>query len=358
MRCNARQPGWPNISAASTTRLNRTTVARLERLRSELLPAALAITLCLTATLARAAGFRFIEVPADADRPALKGAMWYPCAEPPGEIQIGPFTLAGVKDCPISGDKLPLVVVSHGWGGDDISHHDMAETLADAGYVVAAVTHPLDRAPDGSLAGGLPDFVERPTDIERLIDFVLGTSSAASRIDSQRIGFFGFSFGGYTGLVLLGAAPDWVGDGCAGSSTAPVCERILREKLRVQPLPHDPRIKAAVIADPCCLWFAPDSFAAVTAPVQLWASEHETKWAGITMPSVATVAAVDKNLRTQHEYHVVPNSTHFAFLFVCPPALAKAQPDICTDPPGFDRAAFHRQFNADVLSFFRANLAP
>jgi hypothetical protein len=72
------------------------------------------VGLCLTATLAQAAGFGFIDVPADADGPALEGAIWYPCSEPPGEIRLGPFTLPGVKDCPISGDKLPLVVVSHG----------------------------------------------------------------------------------------------------------------------------------------------------------------------------------------------------------------------------------------------------
>lgn len=318
--------------------------------------APVAVALCLAATLAQAAGFRFIEVPADTDGPALSGAMWYPCSQPPAEIQVGPFTLAGVKDCPISGDKLPLVVISHGWGGSNIDHYDLAEALADAGFIVAAVTHPRDRAPDGTLAGGLPKFVERPTDIERLIDFMLGISPAASRIDPRRIGFFGFSFGGYTGLVLLGAEPDWVGGGCAGSSAAPMCGQIRKEKLRVQPLPHDPRIKAAVIADPCCLWFAPDSFAAVMAPVQLWTSEREIKWVGLTMPSVATVAAVDKNLAANHEYHVVPNATHWAFLFICPPAMVKAVPDLCTNAPGFDRAAFHKDFNADVRAFFRANL--
>jgi predicted dienelactone hydrolase len=62
-------------------------------------------------------GFRFIEVPADADGPALKGAMWYPCSEPPGEIALDSYTLSVAKDCPISGDGLPLVVVSHGNGG-------------------------------------------------------------------------------------------------------------------------------------------------------------------------------------------------------------------------------------------------
>jgi hypothetical protein len=53
-----------------------------------------AIALCLMATTAaQAAGFQFISVPADADGPALTGAMWYPCAESPGDIDLGGFTL-------------------------------------------------------------------------------------------------------------------------------------------------------------------------------------------------------------------------------------------------------------------------
>ena len=72
------------------------------------------IALCFIATFAQAAGFRLIEVPADADGPALTGAMWYPCSEPLKDIDLGPVTLRGAKDCPINGNKLPLIVVSHG----------------------------------------------------------------------------------------------------------------------------------------------------------------------------------------------------------------------------------------------------
>jgi hypothetical protein len=39
------------------------------------------------------------------------------------------------------------------------------------------------------------------------------------------------------------------------------------------------------------------------------------------MPSAETVATADANLPAKHEYHVVPNSTHFAFLFLCPPGI-------------------------------------
>ena len=31
-------------------------------------------------------------------------------------------------------------------------------------------------------------------------------------------------------------------------------------------------------------------------------------------------------------------------------------PMICADPPGFDRAAFHKQFDAEIVAFFQKTL--
>jgi predicted dienelactone hydrolase len=213
-------------------------------------------------------GFRFIEVPADANGPALGGAMWYPCSEPPGEIDLGEITLSGAKDCPISGDKLPLVVVSHGKGGGFGGHHDTAEMLADAGFIVAAINQPGDNFLDMSRTGDLSVMVERPTDITRLVDFMLGASPVASRIDAERIGLFGFSRGAYTRLVLIGGNPDWAADAdfCPQSSFHR-SEQIRRKEFPANPLAHDVRIKAAVIADPLAAFFTADSFAAVRVPV-------------------------------------------------------------------------------------------
>jgi len=311
----------------------------------------LAIALVLAAPHARAAGVRFIDVPADAEGPVVHGAMWSPCAESPGTIDWGRGTVPGVRDCPIVGDKLPLVVVSHGRLGSFVGHHDIDETLADAGFIVAAINHPGDTASDTSRTDDLSVFVERPTDIKRLIDFMLGVSPAASVIDPRRIGFFGFSRGGYTGLVLIGANPDWANATarCQGSSMQ-ICEQIRSKEFPAE-LTHDPRIKAAVLADPLAIAFTAGSFATVKVPVQLWASER-----GGDGVEPHDVAAVDKNLPVAHEYRVVPNSAHFAFLAPCPLAAAKERPELCTDAGGFDRVAFHKQLDAEVLAFFRANL--
>jgi predicted dienelactone hydrolase len=170
---------------------------------------------------------------------------------------------------------------------------------------------------------------------------LLGASPAAPSIDPDRIGVFGYSAGGYRALVLIGANPDWAGAGefCQRSSL-PRCEQVRRKEFPVQPVVHDPRIKAAVVADPGARFFTAKSFAAVKVRVQLWASERGNEY--VTPESVA---AVDKNLPAKHEYRVVPNAGHDVF-YICPPAVAKAAPEMCTDAPGFDRVAFQKQFNA------------
>jgi predicted dienelactone hydrolase len=312
-----------------------------------------AIILCLTATLAQGAGLRTIDIAADADGPALTGAVWYPCSQPPGLAEIGKYTLPGVKDCPPAGAKLPLIVVSHGRKGVFVGHVDTAEVLADAGFIVAAINHPGDNASDLSRTDDLSVYVERPNDIKRLIDFMVASSALAANIDREHIGLFGFSRGGYTGLVAIGADPDWdsVTTLCR-QSTAHTCQQIFRKEYPAQPLTHDARIKAAVIADPLTPMFTAGSFAAVKIPVQLWASEFGGD--GVA-PHSAEI--VDRSLASTHEYHLVQNAGHFAFLAPCPPALAARAPEICADAAGFDRVAFHRQFDAAVLAFFQAQLS-
>jgi predicted dienelactone hydrolase len=304
------------------------------------------------AASAQAAGLRLIDIPADAGGPALQGAMWYPCSQPPGEVTIGKITLPAAKDCPLRGDRLPLIVVSHGRGGTFVGHHDTDEVLADAGFVVVAINHPGDTAADLSRSGDLSVFVERPTDIKRLIDFMIGASSFAANIDSSRIGFFGFSRGGYTGLVLVGGNPDWANaTRLCQQSKIPLCQQILRKEYPATPLTHDARIKAAVIADPHAVFFTAASLVSIEVPIQLWASER-----GGDGVELHQVAAVDQALPIKHEYRVVANAGHFAFLSPCPAPVATELPQLCADAAGFDRVAFRRQLDRDVLTFFRAHL--
>ena len=39
-----------------------------------------------------------------------------------------------------------------------------------------------------------------------------------------------------------------------------------------------------------------------------------------------------------------------------PPVLLEVRPELCTDAPGFDRVAFHKDLDAEVLAFLRKHL--
>ncbi|WP_420212216.1 alpha/beta hydrolase family protein [Burkholderia aenigmatica] len=308
--------------------------------------------LCLSASVAHAAGVKFVSIPADAAGPELRAAIWTPCATPAQPLTIGPFLLKGQRNCPTVGDKLPLVVISHGHAGTYFGHHDLAETLADAGYVVAAINHPGDTHTDMSHAADLRELVERPEDIKRLVDYMLANGPDAAHIDPARIGFFGFSRGGYTGLVLAGANPDFVHAHVACPDPAwLICKQIRDRDVPRQPLTHDPRIKAYVIADPMNEFPSADTLKGVHAPIQLWGSE-----AGGDGVEPETIPALANMLPKRPEFHVVPNSAHFAFLAPCSEQLAHISPEVCTDAKGFDRAAFHETLDTKALAFFSANL--
>ena len=62
----------------------------------------------LGTSLAHAAGFQFIEIPGNGSHQPLKGAVWYPCNQPPGKEKLGPFVLSVAKNCPVTGAKLSL----------------------------------------------------------------------------------------------------------------------------------------------------------------------------------------------------------------------------------------------------------
>jgi predicted dienelactone hydrolase len=314
---------------------------------------ALAMMLGCLASPATAAGIQLLDTD-----PGLAGAIWYPCS---GESKLVPlgvlappaeFGLTGVKDCPVTGEKLPLVIFSHGRGGWFGANHDTEEALAEAGFIVAAINHPGDNGNDSSRRDDLSVFGSRPVDMVRLLDFMLRDWKDKAAIDPARIGFFGFSKGGYTGLVLMGIAPDFGRLARVCNEPAGACAQLHSGETPPSP-PHDARIKAAVIVDPATGAIAQDSLAAIKIPLLYWRSER----GGPGVGDGSGTARVADGLPGKPDVHVVP-AGHFAFLAPCSPQLAAAIPRICTDnPAGFDRAAFHREFNASVIGFFRDHLA-
>ena len=315
---------------------------------------AYAFILCCLASPAQAAGIQLLN-----SDPNLAGAIWYPCAGEPKHVALGNLEppvemgLTGVKDCPVTGAKLPLVIFSHGRGGWFGQHSDTAEALADAGFVVAAIYHPHDNGNDRSESDSLSILASRPVDMIRLLDFMLNGWKDRAAIDPAKIGFFGFSAGAYTGLVLAGGNPDFsrIAPYCPESRKSLDCEQFRRGDIPSD-LPHEPRIRTAVLADTAHNnLFTQEDLAGIRIPLLIWRSEFGG--GGVDAKNSALTAS---RLPGKPEIHTVA-AGHFAFLPPCLPQLAAAVPRICTDTSaGFDRAAFHREFNASVVGVLRAHL--
>lgn len=281
-------------------------------------------------------GFETFTIPDGAGAPIEVG-VWFPADASPG------------------GSPLPLVVMSHGNGGVYGGHADTAIALARAGFVAAALTHTGDNYRDMSRA---TDVAERPRQLHVLIDYMVDDWRSDGRIDAGRIGAFGFSSGGFTVLVAAGGEPQLarVGPHCAAHPEFFDCQLIGRQPPRADAAmglwTHDARIRSVVAAAPALGYtFGRDGLANVTQPVQLWRAENDH-----VLPHPFYAQAVHDALPTPPDYRVVAHADHFDFMPPCSPMLAANAPMICQPTPGLDRAAFHTDFNRDVVAFFERTL--
>lgn len=101
----------------------------------------------------------------------------------------------------------PLILLSHGSGGDYTNHNWLVQVLVENGYIVAAPNHPSNTTQDNS-DSGIISVWDRPADMSRLLDYLLQEAKWSNLIDENRIGAAGFSSGGYTVLALGGAVYD------------------------------------------------------------------------------------------------------------------------------------------------------
>ena len=279
--------------------------------------------------------------------------IWYPASGTPSHQRLGLYSQDIVARARVPVGKYPLVVISHGTGGDFAGHVDTAVALARAGFIVAALTHPGDNWRDNSRATRIE---ERPAALSATISYMLKAWRGHAAIDPDRIGAFGFSSGGFTVLAAAGGRPDLsrFSDHCVAHRSFFDCTLIKTQSRGATapwPVLRDARIKAIVVAAPA-LGFAFDhaGLAAIRMPVQLWRADDDH-----ILPAPFYADAVKVALPKQPDFHTVPGAGHFDFLAPC--ADPASIPQICKSAPGFDRAAFHESFDNAVVQFFSSKLA-
>ncbi len=322
--------------------------------KSKLFSVVAGIAALLAGTGVHAAGFQQ-GVAADPGGKPLVIGIWYPSETVAKPVSVGPTTMTVAINAPLNGKALPMVVMSHGTGGSYLGHFDTAIALADAGFVVVAMNHTGDNYADQSRS---IDVMDRPRQVSRVIDHMLSTWDGRAAIDPQRVGMFGFSAGGFTALAAIGGIPDFTKTGpmCRQYPGDYACQLLAKSDSPVAPpatlAVADARIKAAVVAAPALgFTFSPDGLKNVKVPVQLWRAENDAM-----VPHPRYAEAVRLALPEAPDYHVVPNAGHFDFLAPCSDALASIAPAICTSAAGFDRAAFHVDFDSAVVQFFAKTL--
>lgn len=337
----------------------------MPRLRSRLLLALAWFLLGITGASATP-GFRAatIETP---DRPQpLTLAIWYPAADDGTPRLVGDnpvFQGVAIREAatPLSG-RHPLVVLSHGFGGNRFNQAWLAVQLADAGYVVAATDHPgtstFDRDPDQAAA-----LWKRPADLSRVIDHLTGDADLSAMVDPGRIAVIGHSLGGWTAIEIAGGRFDADGFIRNCAETASIACTILARIGRLQDPDWrsrmaadlaDPRVSAVITLDPGGIGgFTQASLKGITIPVLVIAAGVDR----IHLPAETEARRLAALLpAAQTRVHEIADAAHFSFIGLCKPQgaaiLEREQPGdgvLCRDGEGRDRAAIHAETASRVL---------
>ncbi|GHG77336.1 alpha/beta fold hydrolase [Comamonas sp. JC664] len=313
-----------------------------------------------------AVGYTLLTFEDPARQRTLKTVLWYPTAPdvPMVENEASPIfaRFHAVKDAPVASEKRqwPLVVLSHGNGGEAINMAWFGAHLAAHGFMVVSVNHPGnsygDTSPEGYVRGW-----ERPRDFTALLDGLLAHPSWGPRVDPERIGAAGHSMGGYTALALVGARLNLktLADICTSPVTRdhPGCEELRDvdysriDFAEARASYKDSRVRAAFAMAPGMAGtYEARDVADITAPVALVLAKGDE-----LMPHEENGVHLAKLLPAAKTV-VLDDAAHFTFLPECAELGFKVAPMLCQDAKPGTRAASHARTNAEAVTFFRRTL--
>jgi len=346
-------------------------------------PLALILALCGAALAARAGpvGERhFVTTDTtaalrDADhRPTVRVTVWYPAAADAVEarIDLGPpgrpiFLVGAVaQKAEFADDKpRPVILFSHGFGGTARMMGWFGTALARAGYVVIAVDHPGNNGVDKMTVAGAVMPWDRAQDLAAALTAVKADPVIGPHLDLARLGVAGFSAGGYTSLVGVGARVDMnrflafcqknPTDGvCAPQKEFPIRLDQMRTTLTSPELAVEtahasddhtiPGVRAAFVMAPAIIQaLTPESLATIKAPVAIILGDADVVAPPATNGLVAVKAIPGAELK------VLPGVGHYDFLSTCTP-FGLAHVPVCSAKVSQD--ATHKAAIAMALAFF------
>ncbi len=264
----------------------------------------------------------------------------------------------------------PLIIFSHGSGGNAANASWLTKRLAEEGYVVIAPSHQGSTSGDSRPETTIPATWERKRDMSALLNAIEHSPSLGRLVDLNNVTAIGFSLGGHTVLGLVGAElrAKSLAANCDSDAAAPGCtwlkqgnylikghvdlHKIDESKFNTRYV--DPRIKRVIAIDPA---FVPaydaQSIKEIHVPVGLINLGSPGKVpAGIDAEPLA-------NLVTSAQFARVENSDHFSFLAECKMfgglmIWMEGDDPVCSETSNRARADIHTELAEKVIAQLKA----
>jgi predicted dienelactone hydrolase len=329
------------------------------------------LAFCLAQTSwAFSVGIQHVELPdASASQRKLTFAVLYPttASGPTSTIAENPVFIGHemVENAPMEPKARPLVLLSHGLGGNWRNQLWLAKKLVQQGYVVAAPSHPGTTTGDNNNSTGA-QLWERPRDLSRVVDFLSRSPKWAAAVDATQVAAIGHSLGGWTVMQLGGSRfdPQRLAQDCVKNSGFASCTayekmgagRDAASRALLGRSMRDPRVRAVVSFDlGLARGLDPASLSNFPVPaLVIGAGPHHKE-----LPSDMESGLLAKLLpSTSTQAMTIDDAGHFSFLQLCKPGgiaiLEKEEPGdgmICIDGGGRGRAAIHQQVEKTVIDF-------
>ncbi len=295
--------------------------------------------------------------------------MWYPADVPQSAT---PYVYNGTAQHPLVGvavldappasrtSPFPAAVFSHGYGAINYQSIFLTEHLASHGYVVIAPNHPGNNLTDLKVGALWTGFILRPLDIHAMIDELERInadpdSPLEGRIDLDKVGMTGHSFGGYTTLAIAGARLNlnFLSARCAAARDRQACA-IVDEAATVLGKwdglidLSDPRVGAAAPLAPMA-WspFREEGLSYIDIPIQVHGGDRDH-----VVPAETDASMVWLYAQEPKSYLEMFDAGHFAYSDICEVAPRFVQ---CR-PPFIDMDTAHYLINMYVTSHFKVFL--
>ena len=303
----------------------------------------------------------------------LPSEIWYPTLDTlinkePRTNQKEIFkTIESIPNATIPNKKFPLLIISHGTGGNRFSLTWFIEKMVKEGYVVVSLDH-YGNSTFNKIPREFVKWWERAIDVQYVLTQVLKNEEIGTKIDTSRIGGVGFSLGGYTNIALAGGYVDRTlrenekAEDREMPAEFPETDEIIdfeNDSLIVSSYNKyknhvkDDRIKSFFVMAPAIGFgfHSKEQTDKITAPIFIVAGKGD-----LVAPVKNNAEKYHSLIQTSKIYLFDKNVGHYIFLNEPTEFGKEVAPEITIDNPTVDRKKIHEKTLELALDFFKNTL--